>query len=737
MLPRLKALAPAAALAFVLAFVSPTTVYYFNSDGFKFPLIEHAGLFAGMFAAVFALLFIISLAGRRVSALVAGLAIIGTATLLFINFMLPSDVGALDGRPVFDGTLLSDRSLWIFLVTLLVFAVLFFTKRKLVRDFVLLGSILSVLFVAYVMVISDKTAAGVPDTDDLGPYFSISSSRNVLVLSFDSIQTNVLAQVFEKYPELAQPFTGFTSYTDVSSVAPATIFSLLSTVSGSLPATGESGGRVAVVRKKLIGKSFMRQLEDHGYTPAIYGTPSTGHAPVDKYSYERILGADSVRVIESEDLVLSGLLRVLPVSVSPAVTRRVRMLFEPLRTGQISSLASAVAADDIRPIMGMDFLGFSRFAEGLVLTDEPVAKFYHFIPTHQPFKFDSSCNYIGTELASQSLQGAEQEVVCILSVLGELIANLKRLGAYDNTLFIIASDHGYGRWINPEIESDQGQGRLSLGVYNENGHRTWGSAGRYMPILLVKPFGASGALVADAAPVSLIDVAPTVCGQTMDAAVCADSSYRGFDLTANKPVNGRSRSIIVFEGGKDHRTGWLFETTHYKTIQFSGTARDEIPKLLKPLPALSCGDKLVFDSPAVWNKVAGDGFFRRLSKSGVGATGEQARLLFRYDGGSCLNPSVRVQSGVFSRTGSYGVSVEVSMNGKPIGRLHFDSAKGNSGARTVSLPIPADTLFSDEPNLIEFEISENAALGEGDSEDATRRKSWRLMAFSLQPAGTH
>ena len=65
-------------------------------------------------------------------------------------------------------------------------------------------------------------------------------------------------------------------------------------------------------------------------------------------------------------------------------------------------------------------------------------RFLHVILPHSPFVWDSYCQF------APKSSPAEQ-YLCAAKLMGEIVAELKRLGRYDNSLIIFQSDHGHDR----------------------------------------------------------------------------------------------------------------------------------------------------------------------------------------------------------------------------------------------------------------------------------------------------
>ena len=101
-------------------------------------------------------------------------------------------------------------------------------------------------------------------------------------------------------------------------------------------------------------------------------------------------------------------------------------------------------------------------------------------------------------------------------------------------------------------------------------------------MLLVKPFNASNNdLIAVDVPVSLLDIAPTICAALFEISLCQSMNYEGKDfLVTSQKGNLRKRKIMMYaagwkKGAEKHENPNLFSI-----VEFSGKARDQIPILM-------------------------------------------------------------------------------------------------------------------------------------------------------------
>jgi choline-sulfatase len=118
----------------------------------------------------------------------------------------------------------------------------------------------------------------------------------------------------------------------------------------------------------------------------------------------------------------------------------------------------------------------------------PFFLFFHIYEPHTPY--DPPEPY-----ASRYPLKYDGEIATADAIVGQLLAELRRLGAYDRAIVVLLSDHGEGL-------GDHGEDEHGVLLYNEAIH---------VPLLLKLPRGQLAGSTA-AAPAALTDVAPTLLG---------------------------------------------------------------------------------------------------------------------------------------------------------------------------------------------------------------------------------
>ena len=378
----------------------------------------------------------------------------------------------------------------------------------------------------------------------------VSADRNLFVVGFDGMPRNQTIEVLQENPEIAAALRDFVAYSAVSGSAPATEASLLTELSGvnNFKANGEgyagltaSGMLTNVLRKNGIDVyAYGGYAAMFGESEHAYGQGSLSHE-----------GTFATRLSQTAEVLDYALVRTL--SHRAAVARQAALEF--VRRFPVGDQLMSASQDlDEKLAQRSDWGAFSvsnvfdfeRYVERLaVSTEAPVAHFLHFVHTHFPVDFDADCTYRGDDsawyAANQNREGLKQQVTCALSQFARFVAQLKSIGAYDNSTIVIKGDHG-----EPVEYNDP---RTYEG-FTVRGHRLWGF-GRYAPFLAIKQRGVSRQEVGfDDRHVSTADLARTLCleqiGDRFDCSV-----YPGVDLLGAEPVPADARLFVYIVENAD------------------------------------------------------------------------------------------------------------------------------------------------------------------------------------------
>ncbi|HCN45521.1 MAG TPA: hypothetical protein DIT18_07565 [Pseudomonas sp.] len=387
----------------------------------------------------------------------------------------------------------------------------------------------------------------------LSRFTGLSSTDNVLVLSFDGLAGNVARQVLEEDPGLKQQLKDFVFHDNAIAAAPATWASIRSELYGNINFRAfKDGNDVALpippdhlntLQREQFGNAdvvtygaysaFNEVSTDH-ITPLTLGSAGFAERAVtalDLYPYiaARVGTALAARVVDRQIKAL-----VPTQSLSPTGRRALEH-----RGAQWDALNS-LHSDDL-----------VTFTDNLHLaSDRRSVRYLHLLHTHFPVDLDETCTYRSGDgqwfAANQNYRGVLNETHCALRQTARLIEKLKALGIYDKTLLVVKSDHGA-----PVSYMDAAPDDFQI-----NDHQMWGY-NRYRPLLMLKaPGRESAALEYDHSLASLSDLARTLCPPASGQQAC--DAVPGMDLLAAPDTHAQGGVFI--DVVRDENSGFSPDT---------------------------------------------------------------------------------------------------------------------------------------------------------------------------------
>lgn len=410
--------------------------------------------------------------------------------LWLLGSLVVGDYGVFDGRHI-DFETQAGRTPYELLAWLgIPIVALLFHRRLATVCGVLAGALLATQLVGLIFGgifggVSHKSAALEPPA----AIFELSRQQNALILVLDAFQSEAFLEQLggADNERLVNAFTGFTFFPEHTSAFPNTRPSIPAMLSGRR--YGNDTPIEAFYDDTLRNRSLITAFDQAGWqvdmvsmvARMIRGPLTHG------YRLPRPFASTAdVRFHEAARLLDVSLFRHAPHGLKPWVYNH-----QEWRVMSLSKLSRNVHQSS----NGKDFL--SRFTSSLEVTrDTPVAKIVHVGIPHLPAVLDAECKWRGVQ--SPIREHYVDQTRCAVRLVEDLIARLKTLGVYDDMLFVIAADHGTF-FAPPSFE----------GFVPQPAAMTW-LVGRAMPLLLVKPPGASGPLETSAAPTAISDVAATV-----------------------------------------------------------------------------------------------------------------------------------------------------------------------------------------------------------------------------------
>lgn len=428
----------------------------------------------------------------------------------------------------------------------------------------------------------------------------VSSKENIFVLSFDGLPRDVVLEVIRENERFATALSDFVLFDQVISSGAATTASLTSETSG-IPNLKKDYGTEDKLYVQVTEKdrTIPTVLGKHGFLVSTYNAYNCCYKGKERH-FDRGALTDvllSTRIDQAAEAIDYGLARTLTgrFAVARDWVRRFASLLPISTDAQSTNLFDLQArtinhkgrdwdVDNIRSITDLE-----RYVSSLtVATDRKVAQFLHFTHTHYPVDFDRGCRYRSDDAfwynANQNRDGLKEQVRCAVGEFTQFVQRLKDIGAYDNALVVLKSDHGEPvAWMDPNRYEG----------FAIRGHEYWGF-GRYTPFLAVKGVGQRrNQFAVDSRHVALSDLANSICRATIVAEFDC-GMFAGFNLfnPDAKISDGATYNVyIVQSASSDFRLDTHEDVELPRNVRFEAALNDYLTNELLTGPS-DCGAKI-------------------------------------------------------------------------------------------------------------------------------------------------
>lgn len=274
--------------------------------------------------------------------------------------------------------------------------------------------------------------------------FNVSSKKNVVVFVLDTTDTAFVQQIYNEYPETFAHMTGFTWYRNsVGSMIP-TRYGIPSLVFENRLQPGQSFGDF--VNGWADNSHYLDDINKLGYSVGLY-TDNFNSIYTD-YMHNRTINYHELRGRGSENQL--NVLSALRILYKTAFCRDMPWVFKPrfwyytedlnmrmrksVNMDEVDLSSQPYTEDDLKYYQELQHYGLSIDNTG----QNGSFRFIHLFGSHPPYTLDR--NVERTE--DPSKQNVDEQTIAAYRIVEAYIAELKRLGVYENTSFIITADHG-------------------------------------------------------------------------------------------------------------------------------------------------------------------------------------------------------------------------------------------------------------------------------------------------------
>ncbi len=509
-----------------LLFFAPAQVYFTNAREFPYlfrwisPVLVVATLTGTLLVTTVALA-----GGRQFRTVIVGILVGGGWLFWAQGNILVWNFGLLDGHTI-DWTTFTGRRVTEYLVWCAGLAGALLFARMLVRRANLLCGVL--LGIQTVGLAQSVSGAPAPDPSQvysvsLEEQFALSSDRNVVIIVLDMFQSDVFGELVRADPRLAGEFDGFVSFRNTVGGFGATFASLTFMLTGQL--FDNSAPLATFIEHAFLSDSSLpRELKRAGFDVSLH-TTAPQYVFIDPRAVSNLQPKQQITWRHVGRLLDLAAFRYVPHDGKRAVFNDNSWWLQRLapdtpirsaRPARFSGKHSASFADADLSRFEANHIVEPRWVAELeqqtrVEQTRPAMRLYHLRGPHYPLRMNEQLQF--EEMPDDHI-GYARQARGSLEAVGLFLQRLKEIGAYDNSLIIVAGDHGYrgpidGMVLGVHAPADRACSETT--AHPDFVHAN--QKGSALPLLLVKRFGDRKPLRVSDAAVSLGDLPTTIFGE--------------------------------------------------------------------------------------------------------------------------------------------------------------------------------------------------------------------------------
>ena len=284
--------------------------------------------------------------------------------------------------------------------------------------------------------------------------YNVSSKKNVVVFVLDTTDTAYVQKLYDEYPETFAPLTGFTWYRNsVGSMIP-TRYGIPSLLFENRIKPEQSASDF--FQNWSNASHYLNDINQLGYSVGLY-TDNFNWAYTD-YMHNRTINYHEPRGRGTENqLDVFGALRIL---YKTALCRDMPWVFKPrfwyytedlnmrmrrqVDMDEVDLSSQPYTEDDLKYYQELQHYGLSIDNTG----QNGSFHFIHLLGSHPPYTLDRNVEPTN----DPNKQNVEEQTMGAYRIVAQYIAELKRLGVYENTSFIITADHGEWYLTDSDIQ---------------------------------------------------------------------------------------------------------------------------------------------------------------------------------------------------------------------------------------------------------------------------------------------
>lgn len=396
------------------------------------------------------------------------------------NFMVKK-LPPLDGTTIDWGNYTALRTegiiLWIVVAVITAAMCIFLKKELFTKTVMYLSTCLTLMLL--VTAVSVTLTSGV--LQEKAHYqigadkeFVMSDDQNFVILLLDTVDARTFSKLLEDHPEYYKDFQDFTYFENTVGAYSCTKRSIPFILSGDWYENDEPFDEY--MRNMYEVSPLFNALQEKGYNMELCDTELYMNDDIAKM-FSNVYRVDFK--LSSYTKFAQPLLKLIGFRYAPFELKK-KCIFksaafdELVRVENIGETYSFTTSD-------YQFKGHLDTVGITTENSKPKFKFFHLDGAHVPFIYDKNMNIIDEHEGT-----FEMSVEAVMLEAADYVEQLRKSGAYDNTVLIIMADHGYN------------------GSLEESGDEAWM---RQCPLLMIKGRSEShDTMQISQAPVSFADL---------------------------------------------------------------------------------------------------------------------------------------------------------------------------------------------------------------------------------------
>ena len=514
-------------------------------DIFAFLLIFGVAFFTVIFA-------VLTLTGKKYHALVINSLFFLILVAAIQYYLLSESLAVLDGQNLSfytTGQIAVDLMIYV-----LVGGLICALAGKVYKNVGALGAgicLFQLINLGVLIQSHDDILGDVPESVDLSALSSFSREENVLHIVFDGFQAGLFRDIIENDNKIAAGLDGFLYFPDTLTAHEVTQLSFAAFLTGQ-PYTNNESIKTYMFNSRLVNMgtatpaqpvpNILEVAANAGFEVDV-ATPFGWIQDQEFFSRYFFIHKPYHPETNLRELIAHPAAFVFDLILFRSAPKIFKEFVYNEGRWRLSGLFTPNQGMEFNHHAGLQFLEdvTSRF---MLSRQARVYKLFHLITPHAPFVTNSDCGFSGKEL-EREYNNIYNQARCALLQLDQLLDKFKRYGIYDSTTILVHADHGI-RLPFPDFE---------IGP-NDDARNFPAVIGNSNPLLLIKPPGGRGDLVAVDAEISLTDIP-----KTLSRLLELDTDFSGVDFLNERPTNRirhyyRSRQSRVTAGRDDRFQQW-------------------------------------------------------------------------------------------------------------------------------------------------------------------------------------